>query len=85
MTKGQGSFSAPPQIVNFDGLLSDFDGTIVDSTDGKESKVSLSRKVLYYDKMLNFGVVSSDCEALAQVSLTPPNYSHMVLTQRQGR
>lgn len=31
----QGSFSAPPQIHSFDGLLSDFDGTIVDSTDGK--------------------------------------------------
>ncbi|KAL4766198.1 HAD family hydrolase [Aspergillus foveolatus] len=28
-----GSFSAPPQILTFDGLLSDFDGTIVDSTD----------------------------------------------------
>lgn len=30
-----GSFTAPPQIVAFDGLLSDFDGTIVDSTDGE--------------------------------------------------
>ncbi|PWY81965.1 HAD-like protein [Aspergillus heteromorphus CBS 117.55] len=28
-----GSFSAPPQVLIFDGLLSDFDGTIVDSTD----------------------------------------------------
>ncbi|RDW76423.1 HAD family hydrolase [Aspergillus mulundensis] len=28
-----GSFSAPPQVITFDGLLSDFDGTIVDSTD----------------------------------------------------
>ncbi|KAJ5893979.1 glycerol-3-phosphate phosphatase (GppA) [Penicillium taxi] len=28
-----GSFSAPPQVHAFDGLLSDFDGTIVDSTD----------------------------------------------------
>ncbi|KAL4916255.1 HAD-like domain-containing protein [Aspergillus aurantiobrunneus] len=28
-----GSFSAPPQILSFDGLLFDFDGTIVDSTD----------------------------------------------------
>ncbi|KAL4809602.1 HAD-like domain-containing protein [Aspergillus unguis] len=28
-----GSFSAPPQLLTFDGLLSDFDGTIVDSTD----------------------------------------------------
>ncbi|KAL6239841.1 hypothetical protein BDW75DRAFT_68116 [Aspergillus navahoensis] len=28
-----GSFSAPPQVLTFDGLLSDFDGTIVDSTD----------------------------------------------------
>ncbi|KAL5341837.1 HAD-like domain-containing protein [Aspergillus crustosus] len=27
-----GSFSAPPQVLTFDGLLSDFDGTIVDST-----------------------------------------------------
>lgn len=30
----EGSFSAPPQIHTFDGVLSDFDGTIVDSTDG---------------------------------------------------
>lgn len=30
----EGSFSAPPQIHAFDGVLSDFDGTIVDSTDG---------------------------------------------------
>lgn len=29
-----GSFSAPPQVHTFDGVLSDFDGTIVDSTDG---------------------------------------------------
>ncbi|KAL2832154.1 HAD-like domain-containing protein [Aspergillus cavernicola] len=28
-----GSFSAPPQTLTFDGLLSDFDGTIIDSTD----------------------------------------------------
>ncbi|KAL4796362.1 HAD-like domain-containing protein [Aspergillus venezuelensis] len=28
-----GSFSAPPQVLTFDGLLSDFDGTIVDSTE----------------------------------------------------
>jgi hypothetical protein len=35
MTKTQSSFSAPPQVLTFDGLLSDFDGTIVDSTDGK--------------------------------------------------
>ncbi|KAL1954478.1 hypothetical protein VTO42DRAFT_1154 [Malbranchea cinnamomea] len=27
------SFSAPPQVHSFDGLLFDFDGTIVDSTD----------------------------------------------------
>ncbi|KAL4893967.1 HAD-like domain-containing protein [Aspergillus ambiguus] len=33
MAKPQGSFSAPPQVLTFDGLLSDFDGTIVDSTD----------------------------------------------------
>ncbi|EAU38895.1 hypothetical protein ATEG_00249 [Aspergillus terreus NIH2624] len=33
MTKTQSSFSAPPQVLTFDGLLSDFDGTIVDSTD----------------------------------------------------
>lgn len=30
-----GSFTAPPQTLVFDGLLSDFDGTIVDSTDGE--------------------------------------------------
>lgn len=29
------SFSAPAQIFTFDGILSDFDGTIVDSTDGE--------------------------------------------------
>ncbi|KAJ5620540.1 hypothetical protein N7510_004524 [Penicillium lagena] len=28
-----GTFSAPPQVHSFDGVLSDFDGTIVDSTD----------------------------------------------------
>ncbi|KAF9889208.1 hypothetical protein FE257_007521 [Aspergillus nanangensis] len=33
MTGPQGSFSAPPQVLTFDGILSDFDGTIVDSTD----------------------------------------------------
>ncbi|PLB43909.1 glycerol-3-phosphate phosphatase [Aspergillus steynii IBT 23096] len=33
MAQPQGSFSAPPQVVSFDGILSDFDGTIVDSTD----------------------------------------------------
>lgn len=30
-----GSFSAPPQLLTFDGVLSDFDGTIVDSTEGE--------------------------------------------------
>jgi hypothetical protein len=30
-----GSFSAAPQVLSFDGLLFDFDGTIIDSTDGK--------------------------------------------------
>ena len=29
------SFSALPQVHSFDGLLFDFDGTIVDSTEGK--------------------------------------------------
>ncbi|KAJ5587667.1 HAD-like protein [Penicillium hispanicum] len=33
MTSATGSFSAPPQVHTFDGVLSDFDGTIVDSTD----------------------------------------------------
>ncbi|PYH44475.1 HAD family hydrolase [Aspergillus saccharolyticus JOP 1030-1] len=33
MSNSTGSFSAPPQILTFDGVLSDFDGTIVDSTD----------------------------------------------------
>ncbi|RAK94802.1 HAD family hydrolase [Aspergillus ibericus CBS 121593] len=33
MSRPAGSFSAPPQVHTFDGLLSDFDGTIVDSTD----------------------------------------------------
>lgn len=37
----QGTFTAPPQILSLDGLLFDFDGTIVDSTDGK-SKTDLS-------------------------------------------
>jgi beta-phosphoglucomutase-like phosphatase (HAD superfamily) len=30
------TFSAPAEVQTFDGLLSDFDGTIVDSTDGME-------------------------------------------------
>ncbi|KAJ5158742.1 HAD-superfamily hydrolase subfamily IA variant 3 [Penicillium coprophilum] len=33
MSSATGSFSAPAQVHAFDGLLSDFDGTIVDSTD----------------------------------------------------
>ena len=33
----EGTFSAPPQVHTFDGLLFDFDGTIVDSTEGKHS------------------------------------------------
>ncbi|RAL11435.1 HAD family hydrolase [Aspergillus homomorphus CBS 101889] len=33
MSNSTGSFSAPPQTLTFDGLLSDFDGTIIDSTD----------------------------------------------------
>ncbi|KAJ5794123.1 HAD-superfamily hydrolase subfamily IA variant 3 [Penicillium paradoxum] len=33
MSAATGSFSAPAQVHTFDGLLSDFDGTIVDSTD----------------------------------------------------
>jgi hypothetical protein len=33
-TTGHGSYSAPPQLLSFDGLLFDFDGTIIDSTDG---------------------------------------------------
>ncbi|KAA8652064.1 HAD family hydrolase [Aspergillus tanneri] len=32
MTISQTSFSAPSQVISFDGLLSDFDGTIIDST-----------------------------------------------------
>lgn len=47
MSPAHGSFSAPPQIQTFDGLLSDFDGTIVDSTDGKfqvqEPSLAVSR------------------------------------------
>lgn len=35
VAQSSGSFSAPPQTVTFDGLLSDFDGTIIDSTDGE--------------------------------------------------
>lgn len=34
-TAAQGTFTAPPQVYSFDGVLSDFDGTIVDSTEGK--------------------------------------------------
>ncbi|CDM30395.1 hypothetical protein DTO013E5_2638 [Penicillium roqueforti] len=33
MSSATGTFSAPAQVHTFDGLLSDFDGTIVDSTD----------------------------------------------------
>jgi glycerol 3-phosphatase-1 len=31
-----GDFTAPPQLVTFDGLLFDMDGTIIDSTDAVE-------------------------------------------------
>lgn len=41
MTETMGSFSAPSQIHTFDGVLSDFDGTIVDSTDGIEPPLPL--------------------------------------------
>ncbi|OQD68693.1 hypothetical protein PENDEC_c032G03236 [Penicillium decumbens] len=33
MTISPRTFSAPPEVQTFDGVLSDFDGTIVDSTD----------------------------------------------------
>ncbi|KAJ5301871.1 hypothetical protein PENANT_c002G02505 [Penicillium antarcticum] len=33
MSSSRGSFSAPAQVQEFDGVLSDFDGTIIDSTD----------------------------------------------------
>jgi glycerol 3-phosphatase-1 len=33
-TATEADFSAPPEVLSFDGLLFDFDGTIVDSTDG---------------------------------------------------
>jgi len=29
----ESSFDAPPQVNSFDGILLDFDGTIIDSTD----------------------------------------------------
>jgi glycerol 3-phosphatase-1 len=29
----ESSFAAPPQVHSFHGILSDFDGTIIDSTD----------------------------------------------------
>jgi hypothetical protein len=34
MSSATETFSAPAEVHTFDGLLSDFDGTIVDSTDG---------------------------------------------------
>lgn len=33
-TTAHGSFTGPSQVLSFDGLLFDFDGTIIDSTDG---------------------------------------------------
>lgn len=36
-----GSFSAPAEVVTFDGVLSDFDGTIIDSTDGTEALLAM--------------------------------------------
>lgn len=50
MAQPQGSFSAPPQVVSFDGLLSDFDGTIVDSTEGEHGRMHLylSNNILMY-------------------------------------
>jgi hypothetical protein len=29
------SFTGPPEVRSFDGLLFDFDGTIINSTDGQ--------------------------------------------------
>lgn len=34
MSTAEANFSAPPEVLTFDGLLFDFDGTIIDSTDG---------------------------------------------------
>jgi beta-phosphoglucomutase-like phosphatase (HAD superfamily) len=77
---GHGSYSAPPQVETFDGLLFDFDGTIVDSTDGTYTKLAVrwlfqvmstpsgSRgKRLPQLIMLLTVVGNSNCEALAQV------------------
>ena len=61
MPSAEGSFSAPPQIHLFDGLLSDFDGTIVDSTDGKFGAL----RVFYW--RLRVVNLDSNREALAQV------------------
>ncbi|KAJ9297274.1 hypothetical protein DTO271G3_4567 [Paecilomyces variotii] len=33
MSTTEANFSAPPEVLTFDGLLFDFDGTIIDSTD----------------------------------------------------
>ncbi|KAL1853078.1 DL-glycerol-3-phosphatase [Paecilomyces lecythidis] len=33
MSTAEADFSAPPEVLTFDGLLFDFDGTIIDSTD----------------------------------------------------
>ncbi|KAJ9204167.1 hypothetical protein DTO164E3_1136 [Paecilomyces variotii] len=33
MSTAEANFSAPPEVLTFDGLLFDFDGTIIDSTD----------------------------------------------------
>lgn len=33
-TTGHGEYTGPAQVLSFDGLLFDFDGTIIDSTAG---------------------------------------------------
>jgi hypothetical protein len=77
---GHGSYSAPPQVATFDGLLFDFDGTIVDSTDGTYAKLgvrwlvqvmstpsgSRGKRLLQLIMLLTV-VGNSNCEALAQV------------------
>jgi glycerol 3-phosphatase-1 len=66
MTITPGIFSAPAEVQTFEGVLSDFDGTIVDSTDGMRVIPSPLGSMRRRYKLTSTS--RSDCEALAPVS-----------------
>lgn len=66
MSSATETFSAPAEVHTFDGLLSDFDGTIVDSTDGMKSLFTTINSTVM--RKLTIPFPNSNCQALAQVS-----------------